>query len=381
MEELTKQELVKVLNFVFPHREGDKSIAIIVDIPNNSSQDNESWKERRNIAEKWSQTLKQVFDQLKIENVNLYAYKNVESGNADLPENAYLVNKSLPHISANLPNDDKIPFTKVFETNQLFLAPTEYSATAPLKIAAKRYGFRAATMPGFSEKMIPALKVDFESVNKRIQVLKEKLDIANTVSVQFTVDNEKTYNMVFDLFQRVAHASSGCFPEKGMAGNLPSGECYIVPYEGGLGVASRTKGHLPVQFGDEIVEYRVRQNNVSKVLSPGKVSKEQIKYLQKEPAYGNIAELGFGVLADFGIKPIGEILLDEKLGFHIAFGRSDHFGGITGPAMFSSPKAVVHVDRVYIEEIQPRIQISSVYFEYPNRKKELIIKKGKYVIW
>ena len=188
--------------------------------------------------------------------------------------------------------------------------------------------------------MLPALKIDYELVNKRIQILKEKLDIANTVSVQFVVDNEKSYNMVFDLFQRVAHSSSGHFPDKGTAGNLPSGECFIVPYEGGLGVASRTKGHLPVQFGDEIVEYRVRQNNVSKVLSTGKISKEQIKYLAKEPAYGNIAELGFGVLGDFGVKPIGEILLDEKLGFHIAFGRSDHFGGITGPAMFSSPKKI-----------------------------------------
>ncbi|MBN2412378.1 hypothetical protein JXQ31_11875 [candidate division KSB1 bacterium] len=381
MESLTKQELVKVLNFVFPRHREDKNLAIIVDLPNHSNQDNEAWQKRRKIAEKWAVLLKEAVDQLGIENVNLYAYQNVESANADLPENAYLVNKTLPATSENLPVEGEILFKKVFETNQLFLAPTEYSATAPLKIAAKRYGFRAATMPGFSEKMLPALKVDFELLNKRIQLLKDKLDIANTVNVQFLVDNEKTYNMVFDLFQRVAHISSGQFPQKGMAGNLPSGECFIVPYEGGLGVASRTKGHLPVQFGDEIVEYRVRQNNVSKVLSSGKTSKEQIRYLKKEPAYGNIAELGFGVLSDFGIKSIGEILLDEKLGFHIAFGRSDHFGGITSPAMFSSPKEVVHVDRVYIEEIQPRIQISSVYFEYPNQKKELIIKKGKYVIW
>ena len=381
MNPLTKQELVKVLNFVFPRHPEDKHLAIIVDIPNSVNEDNDDWRIRRKLVKEWAESLRDSAEKLGLEKINLYAYKNVGSSNADLPENAYLINNKLPAISANLPNAGKISFVNVFETNQLFLAPTEFSATAPLKIAAKRYRFRAATMPGFSEKMLPALRIDFELVKKRIQLLKEKLDSANTVTVQFLDDTEKSYSMVFDLFQRVAHSSSGHFPEKGMAGNLPSGECFIVPYEGGLGVASRTKGHLPVQINDEIVEYRVRQNNVSKVITQGKISKEQIKYLKKEPAYGNIAELGFGVLAEFGVKPIGEILLDEKLGFHIAFGRSDHFGGITGPAMFSSPKAVVHVDRVYIKEIQPRIRITSVYFEYPNQKKELIIKNGKYVIW
>jgi phosphoribosylaminoimidazole-succinocarboxamide synthase len=33
----------------------------------------------------------------------------------------------------------------------------------------------------------------------------------------------------------------------------------------------------------------------------------------------------------------------EKLGLHIAFGRSDHFGGQVGAAKFSKPEEVVHV--------------------------------------
>ena len=55
-------------------------------------------------------------------------------------------------------------------------------------------------------------------------------------------------------------------------------------------------------------------------------------------------ELGLGVLAAFGVKPIGKVLLDEKLGLHIAFGRSEHFGGRVGPGNFSSPDAVIHID-------------------------------------
>ena len=57
----------------------------------------------------------------------------------------------------------------------------------------------------------------------------------------------------------------------------------------------------------------------------------------------------------FGVEPCGEILLDEKLGLHIAFGRSDHFGGQVGAAQFSQPEAVVHIDRIYLPGLQPRV--------------------------
>jgi hypothetical protein len=94
-----------------------------------------------------------------------------------------------------------------------------------------------------------------------------------------------------------------------------------------------------------------------------------------------MAELGLGVLADFGLRPIGEILLDEKLGLHIAFGRSDHFGGITGPADFSSPREVIHLDRIYIPATQPRIQVESVVLEYKDGASEKIMQEGKYLVF
>jgi len=36
----------------------------------------------------------------------------------------------------------------------------------------------------------------------------------------------------FDLRFRTGHASGGLMREEGIVGNLPSGEAYIVPYEG-----------------------------------------------------------------------------------------------------------------------------------------------------
>jgi len=41
------------------------------------------------------------------------------------------------------------------------------------------------------------------------------------------------------------------------------------------------------------------------------------------------------------------VLEDEKAGPHIALGRSEHLGGITGPAAFEDPRHVWHHDFVY----------------------------------
>ena len=187
--------------------------------------------------------------------------------------------------------------------------------------------------------------------------------------------------MIFDLRFRSAHESGGRFPEKGMAGNLPSGETYIVPYEGEKGEPSGTRGILPVEIDGEIVLFGIGANRVIAVDGAGPAAEAERKHLAAEPAYGNMAELGFGVLGDFGIAPVGEILLDEKLGLHVAFGRSDHFGGIVGPAAFSSPAAVIHLDRIYIPAVQPRIAVASVDFIYPGGRVERIMSGGRYTIF
>ena len=109
--------------------------------------------------------------------------------------------------------------------------------------------------------------------------------------------------------------------------------------------------------------------------------REERAHLEREPAYGNMAELGFGVLGDFGILPVGKILLDEKLGFHVAFGRSEHFGGAVGPEDFSSPDAVIHLDRIYIPSTQPRIVVKSLVLLYESGRGEILIEDGKYLIF
>lgn len=382
MESLNQNELVTLVKSVFPPFAQDRVLAILVDIPGDESEDNENWRIRRQLAEQWAHHLQASCPHLDLERVDLIAYTSVGSNNADLPGVGTIIEKNLPVNKIGLKKAGTTkPFAEIFQTTQLFLAPTEYSTTAPLKMAAKKYGFRAATMPGFCPEMIPALRIDYGAVNERVQFLKKKLDAAISADVLFLVDEKQEYRVHFDLRYRPAHASGGRFPEAGVAGNVPSGETYIVPYEGEKGEPSQTNGILPVQFEDEIVLFEIKENRAVKVKSSGKISEEQAQYLQNEPAYGNMAELGFGVLADFGLKPIGEILLDEKLGFHIAFGRSEHFGGAVGPKQFSSATAVVHIDRIYLPETQPRIRVRSIYLQYNAQEKEMIMQDGKYLQW
>ncbi|MCU0287580.1 MAG: hypothetical protein MUF15_14450 [Acidobacteria bacterium] len=332
------------------------------------------------LAEEWFHTLEEHYTHLGLEGAALIAYSDVGSNNADLPTEAYLITKNLPSTAGQLPETgEMVLFADVFKEYQLFLAPTEYSTTAPLKNAAKQYNFRAATMPGFSAKMIPALRIDYNEVSRRVTILKEKLDPAQWAEVIFNENNGNSYKMFFDLRFRKAHLSPGRFPEKSTAGNLPSGETYIVPYEGELEEKTTTRGILPVQIGNDIVRFIIEENKAVGIENNGKTSELEKEHLKQEPAYGNMAELGFGVLSDFGLEPIGEILLDEKLGFHVAFGRSDHFGGAVGPKDFSSPQAVIHLDRIYIPATQPRIIVKSITLGYENNQTERIMEDGKYL--
>lgn len=381
MEKLSGDELIALISSVFPRFDNDRKLGILVDIPRNDSQDNVDWQKRREICKNWFDELREAAGSLGLEQIDLIAYPDVKSNNAELPDSGYIITGELPEKESGLnENGVRTQFSEIFKDHQLFLAPTEYSTTAPLKNSAKEYGFRAATMPGFSDKMIPALRIDYNEVFRRVELIKNLLDPASKAEVIFIVDDVNEYVMDFDLRFRKSHMSSGRFPDRSTAGNLPSGETYIVPYEG-EGEKSGTNGTLPVQIGNDVLFYSIIENNAVEVLGAGESLKFETDFLNNEPAYGNMAELGFGVLGDFGLEPINEILLDEKLGFHVAFGRSDHFGGIISPDKFSAPDKVIHLDRVYIPKMQPRVSVRSIILHFPDRDPELIFENGNYTIF
>lgn len=377
-ERLQGEELAALVERVFRPRATDTGIAVLVDLPDGEVGDNPDWQARREMAAGWVEELHGQRAVLGLA-TELWLYRNVRTNNGDLPAGAWRHDGGpLPASADELDPAALVPFADLFAQRSIFIAPTEFSATAPLKVAARSLPIRAATMPGFSAEMIPALRLDYGEVNRRVARLAGLLTEAEGCDLLFRhPEGESALHL--DLRFRSAHASGGLVPEPGTAGNLPSGEAYIVPYEGEReGEPSRTAGFLPVQFGDEVVIYRIEGNRALSVAPGGPAAAAEAEHLRREPAYGNLAELGLGVLSAFGVKPVGEILLDEKLGLHIAFGRSDHFGGQVGPQQFSGPGAVIHIDRVYVPESQPRVAVAGADLLLPGGERLPLMREGAY---
>ena len=379
-ERLSKEELVALVGRVFLPGPEDTGLAILVDLPDATVPDDAAWTARRETAREWAQMLFEAREVLGFP-TRLVLYANVHTNNGDLPATGWIHGGGpLPACAEALDPDAAVAFSALYAGHSMLIAITKFSSTAPLKVAARQFPIRAATMPGFRADMIPALRLDYTEVNRRVVLLKDLLDRATGADLVFRHPGGEA-RLHLDLRYRTGHASGGLLPTPGVAGNLPSGEAYIVPYEGERpGEPSRSEGQLPVQFGSEVVLYAIAGNVAVAVLPGGPEAAREAALLAAEPAYGNLAELGLGVLAAFGVKPIGVVLLDEKLGLHIAFGRSEHFGGQVGPDRFSRPDAVVHIDRVYVPETQPAVQVASLTLQLENEPPFPLMKDGEYVL-
>jgi len=344
---LSADELVELVRGVFAPRDEDRGLAVLVDLPDSELPDTDAWRARRAMASSWAAMLGERKADLGLDEVLVVAYRNVRRNNAELRDQGCVLEPGtpLPADAEGLPEDGFVSMASLYERCSILMAPTQLSATAPLKLVGRNTGLRAAAR------------------------------------IVFDVDVEggERHELFLDLRHRLAHASGGLQTATGAVGNLPSGETYIVPYEGESD-PTRSAGTMPVQFGDEVVLYGIEDNVARKVLSEGPRSDEERRRLEAEPAYGNLAELGFGVLADFGVEPCGEILMDEKLGLHIAFGRSDHFGGQVGPGNFTTPDAVVHIDRVYIPQTQPRVAAREVVLESEDGSPMTLMSNGRYTV-
>ena len=378
-ESLNADELTALISRVFVPTAEDRLLGIMIDLPDDRVPDDPDWAERRAVAAEWVRLLDAEAQALGYRS-RILLYPNVGTNNGDLPDRCWIhQGESVPGHACALDPAAARPMTEIFDSHSILVAMTKFSATAPLKVAARKHPLRAATMPGFTPAMIPALRLDYTEVNRRVWILKELVDRATGADLVFrtSVGEDRLH---LDLRHRTGHASGGLLPERGTAGNLPSGETYIVPYEGEVeGDPSRSEGVLPVQFEQgEVVRYRIVGNRAVEVLSEGPVSDREGELIAREPAYANLAELGLGVLAAFGVKPIGVVLLDEKLGLHIAFGRSEHFGGQVGPGDFSSPAAVVHIDRVYVPEEQPDVLPVSVDLRMDDGTTVALMRNGDF---
>lgn len=264
--------------------------------------------------------------------------------------------------------------------NQSTLAAflTEFSATAALDgFCKKKEDFRAASMPGLERRMEKsALAADYREVARRCDILAQLLEGAEGLEVRFSTGHA----CKFDLRFRKAEVDDGFLPrfKKGdRVINLPSGETFIVPYEGEkVGEISRTAGELPVNVQGELLMLRVEGNKILHVEGKGEEAQRLREYFGADPARANIAEVAFGC-NDQAIVT-GNVLEDEKAGYHWAYGRSDHLGGTVGVHSFRKPENVVHQDIVYAKG-NP-IQVAEAVVASATGRR-FVIREGAYVVF
>jgi leucyl aminopeptidase (aminopeptidase T) len=255
---------------------------------------------------------------------------------------------------------------------------TEFSATAALDgYCRKKEDFRAASLPGLERRMEnTALTADYGEVARRCRILDECLQGADRLEVEFSTGQRCT----FDLRWRRAEVDDGYLPRFKPGDriiNLPSGETFIVPYEGEKpGEPSRTAGELPVSVEGEQIVLAVSGNRIGQVVGAGPRAAELRAYFAADPARTNIAEVAFGCNDQAVVT--GNVLEDEKAGFHWAYGRSDHLGGVIGVKDFLQPEHVVHQDIVYAKGSP--IQVATAVVVGPSGRRE-VIRGGAYVVF
>jgi aminopeptidase len=206
------------------------------------------------------------------------------------------------------------------------LCPTSKSLThTDSRRAASEKGTRVATLPGVTEEiMVRCMNADYHQIAARTFRLCDEMEKTSVVRVTAPGGTDIT----MPIKGRKAHASSGLFREKGLWGNLPTGESYLAPVEGESQGVVVVDGSMA---GVGMIRVPIRitvKNGYATDITGGDEAERLLKLL--EP-HGNDAR----TVAEFGIgtndKAIltGLIIEDEKVmgTIHIAFGDNKSMGG------------------------------------------------------
>jgi hypothetical protein len=360
-------DLENLILDVFAPQPGEK-LVVMVDVPSGVVGDNASaWTLRRQMADDWQEVLEEMSGEYGFEMLPLLKYPATGAHSGPLPESGKMNGKS-------------VYLEEVFANANIILAITEYSATAPLIEATQRYPqLRAASMPTISPAMEEtALSANYGEVAQKVQLLTERLNRASGAIVAFSTGER----MYFDLRFREAEADDGQLHADESSArviNLPSGEAYIVPYEGEReGDPSRSAGTIPFLCGSGIALLDVEGNRVVNVRGDESCAEGLSEFLSVDDARRNIAEMGLGVNDHAVIT--GNVLEDEKVqGMHWAFGLSEALGGTVGVDDFKDPGNALHWDIVY--PTGGRIEIGSLVLEYEDGSNEEIMKEGQYTVF
>ena len=357
-------DLIKLLTDVF-EPEGGEVVTVACDLPTAAHGDSPAWSERRAMAEEWRQAFATLGAHRGFAVNQLLQFAATGAHGSELP-------------ALGLLDGRKVMLEDVLLNSTLAVFMTQYSATAALSsFCGRKEDFRAASLPGIEKRMEnTALAADYREVARRCALIAEALRGASALEVGFSTGHLCT----FDLRYRTPEADDGYLPRHKPGDrviNLPSGETFIVPYEGERPAdPSLTSGVIPLRADRETVLFRVDGNRIVRTLGESEGARRFRSMFAADPARSNIAEVAFG--CNDRAEVTGNVLEDEKAGFHWAYGRSDHLGGVTGVRSFLSPDTVLHHDLVYARG-NP-IQVTEATAVGP-RGRTRIMRNGEYVLF
>jgi len=342
--------------------EKDEAVLIIIDTAKENQQETREWQLRHQMATEWHSEIDFLGKKMGFHILPIVKYPATYKHNADLPWS----------------EGEPITLNEALSKATIALALTEFSASAPLINWSKSHpDFRCASMPMVKKEMEQtSLSADYKEVALRCRELKKILEGTQGIEVVFSTG----HTCYFDVRFRECLTEDGNLPrdkEGFRLINLPSGETFYAPYEGEKGEPSLTSGELPVMKNGELVVFKVEENSIVEVIGDGQQANEFRDFFARDAARRNIAECAFGTNPKAVVT--GNVLEDEKAGFHWAYGRSDHIGGITGVNSFGSPDNVIHFDWVYAKESPILVQEATAIFE--DNRTATIIKNGDYLVF
>src|SRR5262245_55342347 len=343
--------LTRLLRTVFGPKGGER-VAVLIDLPDLALASGFAFLERPELTiqrlahDVFYQGLRKGgLAELRLTGGDLFAYEITGGSNLELPANAARSDGTRVTLEKD-----------IYPRYDILLCISTYSATAPLTAAAKRVGFRGATLHGLNEIILrTGLAVDYNEVSRNA----EKLRLAMTRADHFEIDFDaqgKTCRLRLDCGKQEAQKSHGLVRgDKPDVANLPAGEVYFVP--------TGAEGVFPMRFEDgtlALMEVRAGRVETASLLSGDtETIRKHNEKLKSDPATGDIGELGFGTQE---LPPSGRDIQDEKIlgTLHVATGRSDHLGGNITPDKFRNAQNATHDDILFAPTKTPEIKVPQV---------------------
>lgn len=268
-EKMQIEEKIKMFKDVFAPKAGEK-VLFLVDIPHENIVDNQKWKDRREMANEWYDSFKDMGKEIGF-TVNFTNFNATGLHNTPIPED----------------------IIKMACKADLVIAMTEYSGSSSLINLCKNISktTRCVSMPTVEKRMEKtALRANYADVKVYANNIEKMLTKAIGAEVLFSTGDR----LFIDLRNRVAFADGGDCSKPGQMINFPSGEGCIAPYEGAKDEVeefdeSKTEDILPDNQHRDLLKYRVKSNKIVEIIGEGSNADEMRAFFDENPTRKNIA--------------------------------------------------------------------------------------------